>query len=197
MGLSHSNNLSDEETNEIVHDTGFTVGQVGQLYYRFCELDTRKVGKLNRHDFHSIKQLQVNPLGDRISEAFFRLANDDEIDFRTFANILSIFRTSPASRSKKSRGNRLRALKMDFAFRIYDADNDGTINHSDMCDLLYRMIGRTTSAQQIEQMADRIIMEILKDHIDKEITLEEYSAALEGVDIDEKMSIPFLRRIKK
>ncbi len=51
--------------------------QIVRLYSRFINLDKRGQGYLDRDDFLRIPELAINPLGDRIVDAFFmhRYAN--------------------------------------------------------------------------------------------------------------------------
>ncbi|VDK43032.1 unnamed protein product [Anisakis simplex] len=63
--------LSGEETNELCHQTGFTRAQIHRLHERFYHLDKRGQGFLERDDFFEIPDLEINPLSDRIIDAFF------------------------------------------------------------------------------------------------------------------------------
>lgn len=45
--------------------------QIVRLYSRFINLDKRGQGYLDREDFLRIPELAINPLGDRIVDAFF------------------------------------------------------------------------------------------------------------------------------
>lgn len=48
-----------------------TRGQVERLHRRFIELDKDRKGYLDRDDFIAINELAMNPLGDRLIDAFF------------------------------------------------------------------------------------------------------------------------------
>jgi calcineurin B family protein 1 len=45
--------------------------QIVRLYSRFLNLDRQGRGYLDREDFLRIPELAINPLGDRIVDAFF------------------------------------------------------------------------------------------------------------------------------
>lgn len=81
-----------------------------RLYSRFINLDKRGQGFLDRDDFLRIPELAINPLGDRIVDAFFLhgfvikssaqkrsllcICSDDNehINFKQFIRVLARFR---------------------------------------------------------------------------------------------------------
>ena len=90
--------------------------QIERLYSRFTSLDKGDNGTLSREDFLRIPELAINPLGDRIVQAFFGETNgEDRINFRQFMRVLARFRPI-----KKSRDNKLnnREEKLRFAFKM-------------------------------------------------------------------------------
>lgn len=86
MGQGSSLMLQDEEIMEIAEETGcksilwdfsnyfplsVSKNQIVRLYSRFLNLDRQSRGYLDREDFLRIPELAINPLGDRIVDAFF------------------------------------------------------------------------------------------------------------------------------
>ncbi|KAI1720741.1 EF-hand domain pair domain-containing protein [Ditylenchus destructor] len=63
--------LQEDEISQIVTETGFSRNQIVRLYSRFLSLDRQGRGYLDREDFLRIPELAINPLGDRIVDAFF------------------------------------------------------------------------------------------------------------------------------
>lgn len=67
--------------------------QIVRLYSRFLSLDKQGRGFLDRDDLLRIPELAINPLGDRIVDAFFSGQGDGErMNFRHFINVLAHFR---------------------------------------------------------------------------------------------------------
>ena len=73
MGNSNSlkQKLSPEEIRTLSDETGFTFGQLNNLFVRFEKLDMKSKGFLEREDLLALPELNVNPLSDRIIHAFF------------------------------------------------------------------------------------------------------------------------------
>lgn len=80
-----------------------TPNQIERLYSRFTSLDRGDCGTLSREDFLRIPELAINPLGDRIVNAFFEDSTaSDRVNFRQFMQVLARFRPI-----KKSKDNNL------------------------------------------------------------------------------------------
>uniref|UniRef100_A0A158PA94 EF-hand domain-containing protein n=1 Tax=Angiostrongylus cantonensis TaxID=6313 RepID=A0A158PA94_ANGCA len=137
---------------------------IATLYNRFLSLATHRDKTTNEHfltevDFQSIAELQQNPLGQRIIDAFFADANVVErrkVYFRDFVKVLSRFR--PINRNKphpwNSREAKLRCMFYAFtvvlllvatefcdtyfivAFTMYDLNKSGTITKDEFKDIL-------------------------------------------------------------
>ena len=84
MGNNSSLMLRDEEITDISRETSFNRNQIVRLYSRFLSLDKRGQGFLTKDDFLNVPELAINPLGERIVEAFFAHAgaNGQQLNFR-------------------------------------------------------------------------------------------------------------------
>uniref|UniRef100_A0A4X2JTJ2 EF-hand domain-containing protein n=1 Tax=Vombatus ursinus TaxID=29139 RepID=A0A4X2JTJ2_VOMUR len=100
MASRASTLLRDQEVEEIKKETGFSHSQITHLSSRFTSLDKGENGTLSREDFQRIPELAVNPLGDRIINAFFP-EGEDQVNFRGFVRILAHFR--PIEDNEKSK----------------------------------------------------------------------------------------------
>lgn len=69
-----------------------TPNQIERLYSRFTSLDRGDCGTLSREDFLRIPELAINPLGERIVNAFFEESGNDRVNFLQFMQVLALFR---------------------------------------------------------------------------------------------------------
>ncbi|KAM8833420.1 calcineurin B homologous protein 1 [Synchiropus picturatus] len=193
MGSRASTLLREEEIEEIKKETGFSHSQITRLYSRFTSLDKGENGTLSREDFQRIPELAINPLGDRIINAFFP-EGEDQVNFRGFMRTLAHFRPiedneknkNPSSEPLNSRTN-----KLLFAFRLYDLDRDDKISRDELLQVLRMMVGVNISDEQLGSIADRTIQEA-DTNGDNSISFNEFIKVLEKVDVEQKMSIRFL-----
>uniref|UniRef100_A0A914X6R8 EF-hand domain-containing protein n=1 Tax=Plectus sambesii TaxID=2011161 RepID=A0A914X6R8_9BILA len=190
MGNNSSLMLQDDEIRMISNETGFSRNQIVRLYSRFLSLDKQGRGFLDRDDFLRIPELAVNPLGDRIVDAFFTESDDNEqkINFHEFIRVLAHFR--PINKSKPHPLNS-RDAKLRFAFTMYDLNKNGFITRDEFQVILNMMVGANITAEQLESIADRTITEADHDG-DGKISFDEFCRAMEKTDIEQKMSIRFL-----
>ncbi|XP_075469562.1 calcineurin B homologous protein 1 [Ascaphus truei] len=192
MGSRASTLLRDEEIEEIKKETGFSHSQITRLYSRFTSLDKGENGTLSREDFQRIPELAINPLGDRIINAFF-VEGEDQVNFRGFMRTLAHFRPIDDNGKDTSNSEPLnsRSNKLLFAFRLYDLDKDDRISRDELLQVLRMMVGVNISDEQLGSIADRTIQEADQDE-DGAISFSEFVKVLEKVDVEQKMSIRFL-----
>uniref|UniRef100_A0A8D1MHR5 Calcineurin like EF-hand protein 1 n=1 Tax=Sus scrofa TaxID=9823 RepID=A0A8D1MHR5_PIG len=151
-------------------------------------------GLAHREDFQRIPELAINPLGDRIINAFFP-EGEDQVNFRGFMRTLAHFR--PIEDNEKSKDMNgpeplnSRSNKLHFAFRLYDLDKDDKISRDELLQVLRMMVGVNISDEQLGSIADRTIQEADQDG-DSAISFTEFVKVLEKVDVEQKMSIRFL-----
>ncbi|GMT35968.1 hypothetical protein PFISCL1PPCAC_27265 [Pristionchus fissidentatus] len=190
MGNSSSLMLRDEEIEQISGETEFNRNQIVRLYSRFLSLDKKGQGFLEREDLMNVPELAVNPLGDRIVDAFFTLAGKDDkhLNFRQFVQVLAYFQ--PIDKTKRNENND-RSKKLKFAFMMYDLNRNGYITREEFKVILNSMVGANITADQLDKIADRTIEEADADQ-DGKISFEEFCKAMEKTDIEDKMSIRFL-----
>jgi len=182
--------LQDDDINRISKDTGFSRNQIVRLYSRFLSLDKQGRGYLDRDDFLRIPELAINPLGDRIVDAFFAESTDPDhkINFSEFIRVLAHFR--PINKNKTNTLNS-RDEKLKFAFTMYDLNKNGYITRDEFKVILNMMVGQNITPEQLDSIADRTITEADYDN-DGKISFEEFCRAMEKTDIEQKMSIRFL-----
>jgi calcineurin B family protein 1 len=186
---ARSSVLQDEEIREIQKETGFSSNQIIRLYSRFTNLDKSDQGFLKRAEFLWIPELAINPLGDRIVQAFFQESGSDTVNFRQFMRVLARFRPVKKDAQKNKLNDREEKLK--FAFKMYDLDGDDMISRDELLNVLHMMVGDNISDEQLASIADRTIQEVDHDK-DSYISRDEFIKAMDSVDVEQKMSIRFL-----
>nr|XP_034972756.1 calcineurin B homologous protein 2-like isoform X2 [Zootoca vivipara] len=189
MGGQTSQLFTVPEQQEIMKETGFSEASVVRLYQRFQALDKDEKGFLSKDDFEGIGELAVNPIGDRIINAFFPDGRETT-DFRTFTRVLAHFRPVEGPGGLQNANSRLSKLK--FAFQLYDQDKDGKISRAEILQVLRMMIGIEVTDEQLESITDRTIQEADKDG-DKAISFEEFAKSVEKLNIEQKMSLRILK----
>ncbi|XP_043357570.1 calcineurin B homologous protein 2 isoform X1 [Dermochelys coriacea] len=138
MGSQSSHPSAIPELEEIMQETGFSQASVVRLYDRFQALDKEQKGYLSKYDLQGIGELAVNPLGDRIINAFFK-EGEELTDFRFFIRVLARFRPMEEGKSKETscpEPMNSRQSKLQFAFQLYDQDSDGKISRDEMLQVM-------------------------------------------------------------
>ncbi|XP_044058264.1 calcineurin B homologous protein 2 isoform X2 [Siniperca chuatsi] len=165
-----------------------------RLYERFECLDKDKRGQLRPQDFGAVRELAMNPIGDRIISAFFS-PGQETVDFASFVRILAHFRPTETNQTRdgaKQEPANSRTRKLKFAFQLYDQDRDGKISRVELLQVLRAMLGMQVTEEQLQSIAERAIQEADLDK-DDAISFDEFRKSLEKADIDHRMSIRFLR----
>uniref|UniRef100_A0A8C8R725 Calcineurin like EF-hand protein 2 n=1 Tax=Pelusios castaneus TaxID=367368 RepID=A0A8C8R725_9SAUR len=194
MGSQSSHPSAIPQLEEIMQETGFSQASVVRLYDRFQALDKEQKGSLSKYDLQGIGELAVNPLGDRIINAFFK-EGEELTDFRSFIRVLAHFRPVEKGRSKEA-GHpepiNSRLSKLQFAFQLYDQDSDGKISRAEMLQVLQLMVGIQVTEEQLACIVERTIQEADRDG-DGAISFEEFAMSVEKLNIEQKMSLRMLK----
>ncbi|XP_013775266.1 frequenin-1-like isoform X2 [Limulus polyphemus] len=181
MGKKNSK-LKNEAISKLVEETYFTEKEIRQWYKGFVK-DCPN-GHLTEEGFLRIYKLFF-PQGDpsKFTSLVFRVFDENKdgaIEFEEFIRALSV----------TSRGNV--EEKLDWAFKLYDVDDDGYITREEMysiVDAIYQMLGNQSGENKNEEedtpqeRVDKIFQHLDKNHDDK-LTLEEFREGSKG---DEKI----------
>lgn len=202
MGSNYSTMLNKEEISEITDSTGFSAAQVKRLYNRFTALDKENKGYLTKQDFIMIPELHVNPLRDRVIAVLLEdHGQEEKINFKQFAQVFATFRRGEHSHSHAQSSQLIppnsKEKKLKFIFSVYDRDGNGTVNKTELLNILNMLVGANLPDEQMNAIAERTIAELI-DESDANgnpngvITYKKFCETLIKIDIDDKLSMKFL-----
>ncbi|XP_016928303.4 calcium and integrin-binding family member 2 isoform X1 [Drosophila suzukii] len=150
--------FTEQELDDYQDCTFFTRKEILRVHKRFRELRPDLVPRqMTEGQASSVKvpceciekmpELRENPFRRRICEAFSRdgLGN---LSFEDFLDALSVFSEQAP-----------RDIKVFYAFKIYDFDQDGFIGHADLMSCLTTMTKNELSPEEHQQIADKVIEE--------------------------------------
>ncbi|KAK2951725.1 putative Calcineurin subunit B [Blattamonas nauphoetae] len=171
MGGSTSH-LSDEDYEELGKQFRFSPEQITELYQRFRRLDMTRRGSLSVQDLMKLPELAMNPMHPRILELFEK-NKDERIDFASFLTPLDIMSNgTPRERA-------------EFAFKLYDMNNDGVITTDDLEATLDKMTGDNLTEDKREATIKHVMQVTDLDH-DGIISLEDFCTAMKDSDMVQK-----------
>jgi serine/threonine-protein phosphatase 2B regulatory subunit len=160
MGANTSALLS-EEIEEIARNSNLSQTEVKRLYKRFQKLDSNQSGTLEADELMMIPELAMNPLVPRIVSVF------DGVNFREFVQHLGLFGPNGTPQAK-----------IDFAFRVYDVDQDGFVSEDDLSAVLRMMVGDNIDDDMLHRVVQKVFKDADKDH-DGRISREEFGTAID------------------
>lgn len=170
MGANASALLS-EEIEQISREENLTELQVKRLYNRFQKLDRRQSGTLDGNDLLKIPELAMNPLHPRLFAIF------ENVNFRQFVANVSAFSANadPAS-------------KADFAFRVYDVDDDGYISRDDLVNIMRMLVGDHMEQDVMHAIISKVVTDADTDG-DGRISRNEFTNAVDVAGIASNLTI--------
>lgn len=152
--------FTKQELDDYEELTYFTKKEIHHVYKRFKSLAPNpgavtKATKLSRDELFELPELKVNPFKDRIVRVFSS-SGDDSITFEDFLDMMSVFCDHAPL-----------AIKIEYAFRIYDFDEDDSLGRED----LRKLIDRLTDKMKLgESDMDQLIQAVSRS--------QKYSAKL-------------------
>lgn len=160
MGHRYTTPFTEEELQDYQDLTYFTQKEILYVFEKFKSLDPEVVkqnknARLPIETVMKLSELNVNPFKDRLCK-IFSSENDNRMSFEDFLDMMSVL----SSRACKN-------IKTEYAFRIYDFDEDDLINEQDLRELIRRLISKEERVMQEEDMKELI------DHILAECDMDE------------------------
>ncbi|NWU68281.1 CIB1 protein, partial [Pterocles burchelli] len=137
-------------------------------YKRFSELlpreerDNACAARLPKSRVLTLPELRANPFKDRICRVFSTSEDgDDSMSFEDFLDMLSVFSDAATS-----------DVKSYYAFRIFDFDDDGTLDRKDLEKLVNCLTGQGEESRLSQAEMEQLICNILEESdIDKDGTI--------------------------
>ncbi|XP_072027235.1 calcium and integrin-binding family member 2-like [Amphiura filiformis] len=152
MGGSHSS-FTEAELQDYQELTFFSKKEILHVHKRFHLLDPDAVRAnkdvcLPQGTVCELPELKVNPFKDRICKVFSS-QGDGSLSFEDFLDMMSVF-SDAAPKSVKS----------EYAFRIYDFDEDDFVSSGDLREVINRLTGeQQLSDEDMQQLINNILEE--------------------------------------
>ncbi|XP_060770963.1 calcium and integrin-binding protein 1 [Neoarius graeffei] len=159
--------LPKDQLSEYQELTFLTKQEILLAHKRFTELLNRD----DRQQLHSrvpmskictLPELKSNPFQKRICQVFSTSEiKDGSLSFEDFLDLLSAFSDSATLE-----------IKSHYAFRIFDFDDDGTLDYGDLEKLVNCLTGESADTQLTSEEMSQLIRNILEESdIDKDGTV--------------------------
>ncbi|XP_053106010.1 calcium and integrin-binding family member 4 [Hemicordylus capensis] len=168
MGQCTSHSMKKDELEEYQVLMFLTKGEILRIHDAFCNScpqgkDYRQA-KLTTEQLCTWPQLKVNPFKDRICKVF---STDGYFTFEDILGMASVFSDLACP-----------SLKIEYAFRIYDFNDDGFIDEDDLQSVIRRMLnGKSLSEEETVSLASHILEEADLDN-DGMLSLAEFEHAM-------------------
>lgn len=112
-------------------------------------------------DILNLPELKANPFKERICRVFSTAPRQDALSFEDFLDLLSVFSDTATP-----------DIKSHYAFRIFDFDDDGTLNREDLSQLVNCLTGQGADTQLSDSEMKQLIDNILEESdIDRDGTI--------------------------
>lgn len=166
MGGSQSA-FNEDELKEYQELTYFTQKEILHCHKRFKDLDINAVtqnknAKLPQRIILTLPELRVNPFCDRICKVFSS-SHDGDMTFEDFLDMMSVFSE-----------NAPKSVKVEYAFRIYDFNEDDYICESDLKRVIRRLCGeQKLSEENLKTIIKKIMVEADLDD-DNQLSFAEF-----------------------
>ncbi|XP_063170225.1 calcium and integrin-binding protein 1 isoform X2 [Candoia aspera] len=137
-------------------------------HQRFCALLPREARgqaletRIPTSSLLTLPELRANPFRNRICRVFSTAENGgDDLSFEDFLDMLSVFSDSATPE-----------IKSHYAFRLFDFDDDGTLDKKDLEKLVNSLTGEGEDSRLSSLEMDQLIQNILEESdIDKDGTI--------------------------
>ncbi|XP_076337680.1 calcium and integrin-binding protein 1-like [Tachypleus tridentatus] len=149
MGGNHSQ-LTEEELEDYKELTYLTRKEIFHAFKVFKNLDPEGVKKdkytrIPTEAILSLPEFKNNPFGDRLCKVFSS-QDDDKLSFEDFLDMISVLSDDAHPRKKA-----------EYAFRVYDFDEDGYLSREDIETLVNKLTNTKMNEREINSLTDSIL----------------------------------------
>ena len=155
----------------------FTKEELRILYENFNDLDLQDTGLIDFDELINLPSLSSNPIVKRVLR-IFDMNNDGKISFYEYINGLAILTDLSLNKFEK----------LNFAFKIYDFDEDGYISNGDLYKTIKVLIGNSITNTHIQQLVDRTMLLADKD-CDGKLSFNEFKEFVKDIEVYELFSM--------
>ncbi|XP_015259551.1 PREDICTED: calcium and integrin-binding protein 1 [Cyprinodon variegatus] len=166
MGTTASH-LDKEALSEYQELTFLTKQEILLAHRKFRELQNKEersntTSRVPMERINELPELKSNPFKERICHVFSTSENKDgSLTFEDFLDLLSAFSDSATLE-----------IKSHYAFRIFDFDDDGTLDYDDLKKLVNCLTGESEDTRLNDDEMKQLITNILEESdIDKDGTV--------------------------
>ncbi|XP_055540028.1 calcium and integrin-binding family member 3 [Wyeomyia smithii] len=150
--------FTDQQLEDYQDCTFFTRKEILRVHKRFREASPELVPlvmtegqatsiRVPSERIGRLPELVENPFKGRMCQAFSR-DRDGNLTFEDFLDLLSVFSEQAP-----------RDIKVFYAFKIYDYDNDGFIGQSDLLEVITALTRNELTVEEHQQIVDNVIEE--------------------------------------
>ena len=157
MGSSESKIINEDQLQLYQEETFFTRKEILEIYKVFEKLNPSKVQeafqngnfaiKLSYNEIIQLDELKSSPFKDRICKVF----SEDQSGDMTLSDFLDMLSVLSLQAPKD--------LKSAYAFKIYDFDDDGYIDRTDLDELINRITGFSMNTEDVDCIVDEVLKE--------------------------------------
>ncbi|XP_038606765.1 calcium and integrin-binding family member 4 [Tachyglossus aculeatus] len=167
MGMCLSSSMHWEDLEEYQALTFLTRNEIlciHDTFRKLCQGKYYKEATLTIEQVSSLPALRVNPFRDRICKVF---SHGDVFSFEDVLGMASVF-------SKKA----CPSLKIEYAFRIFDINENGFIDEEDLQIIIQRLLNsENLGADELTQLTNHILAEADLDN-DHMLSFSEFEHAM-------------------
>ncbi|CAN8002127.1 unnamed protein product, partial [Ixodes hexagonus] len=154
MGAGQSQ-LTHQELRDYTELTYLSKKEIMHAFQRFRAISPDQVNfnkevRLPVRDIEMLPEFSSNPFKDRLLRTFSSL-KDEHLSFEDFLDLLSVL--SEAAPIE---------VKMEYAFQVYDFNDDGMLCADDLTELIHRLTrlhDRKLDGQEVRALVDNVLRE--------------------------------------